>query len=191
MMNKEMNRACVLCTLFRLPESASDICSNVCNLSNLASTAIDARPNLFQLDNSLKAVESYGKLAVPISGIFSFGAPSSTSSNGLFATSPFSATSALTSGNFKNDISNSSSNVVSPLTSISSTIGATKGSSTTYANSLFGSSVVSLVPKEPPAKFGFSTVSAKADSAPATTSTAETTDVKAKSETGTTFGNLK
>ncbi|KAF3617661.1 hypothetical protein FXO37_34540 [Capsicum annuum] len=157
-----------------------------------ASSAIDARPNLFQLDNSLKAVESYGKLAVPTSGIFSFGAPCSTSSNGLFATSPsFSATSALTSGNFKNDISNSSSNVVSPMTSISSTIGATKGSSTTYANSLFGSSVVSLVPKEPPAKFGFSTVSAKADSAPATTSTAETTDVKAKSETGTTFGNLK
>ncbi|KAF3647063.1 hypothetical protein FXO38_01518 [Capsicum annuum] len=135
----------------------------------------------------------YGKLeAVPTSGIFSFDATSSTSSNGLFATSPaFSATSALTSGNFKNDVSTSSSNVAAPLTSISSTIDATKGSSTTSASSFFGSSAASLLPKEPPAKFGFSMVSPKADSAPATTSTAETTDVKAKSETRTTFGNLK
>ncbi|PHT31675.1 hypothetical protein CQW23_28012 [Capsicum baccatum] len=135
----------------------------------------------------------YGKLeAVPTSGIFSFGATSSTSSNGLFGTSPaFSATSALTSGNFKNDVSTSSSNVAAPLTSISSTIDATKGSSTTSASSFFGSSAASLLPKEPPAKFGFSMVSPKADSAPATTSTAETTDVKAKSETRATFGNLK
>ncbi|PHT61975.1 hypothetical protein T459_34178 [Capsicum annuum] len=135
----------------------------------------------------------YGKLeAVPTSGIFSFDATSSTSSNGLFATSPaFSATSALTSGNFKNDVSTSRSNVAAPLTSISSTIDATKGSSTTSASSFFGSSAASLLPKEPPAKFGFSMVSPKADSAPATTSTAETTDVKAKSETRTTFGNLK
>ncbi|PHU27770.1 hypothetical protein BC332_06102 [Capsicum chinense] len=163
------------------------------SLSNLASSTTDARPNPFQLDNSQKAMENNGKLeAVPTSGIFSFGAPSSTSSNGLFATSPaFSATSASTSGNFKNDVSTSSSNVVAPLTSISSTIGATTGSSTASSSSLFGSSVASLVPKEPPAKFGFLAVPPKAVSEPATTSTAETIDAKAKSETGTTYGNLK
>ncbi|KAM3200773.1 hypothetical protein P3L10_033136 [Capsicum annuum] len=109
------------------------------SLSNLASSATDARRNLWQIRSS----------------------------------------------------TNKCSNVAAPLTSISSTIDATKGSSTTSASSFFGSSAASLLPKEPPAKFGFSMVSPKADSAPATTSTAETTDVKAKSETRTTFGNLK
>ncbi|XP_055831345.1 nuclear pore complex protein NUP1-like isoform X2 [Solanum dulcamara] len=133
------------------------------SLSNLASSPTDSRPNPFQLDSSQEAVGSNGKLeAVSTSGIFSFSAPSSTSSNGLFATSPaFSASSSLTSG-----------------------------SSTASASSLFGSSAASLVSKEPPTKFGFSAIP-PAFSAPATTSTSETTDAKAKSETGTTFGNLK
>ncbi|MCD9645868.1 hypothetical protein HAX54_035178 [Datura stramonium] len=163
------------------------------SLSNLVSSQTDARPSPFQLDNSQKAVESNGKFeavssgpssSISTSGIFSFGAPSSTSSNGLFATGPtFSATSALASGNFTNDVSTSSSNVVAPLTSITSIIGATTGSSTASASSLFGSSAAS-----PPTKFGFSAVPPQTVSAPATTSTTETTDVKAKSETGTTSG---
>ncbi|XP_010312503.2 nuclear pore complex protein NUP1 isoform X1 [Solanum lycopersicum] len=168
----------------------------VSSLSSLASSPTDGRPNPFQWNSSQKAVDSNGKLeAVSTSGIFSFGAPPSTSSNGLFATSPaFSATSALTLGNFTNDVSTSSSNIAVSLTSASSTIGATAataGSSNASAISLFGSSATSLVPKEPPTKFGFPTIPPKAVSAPATTSAAETTDVKAKSETGPTFGNLK
>ncbi|XP_009625596.2 nuclear pore complex protein NUP1 isoform X1 [Nicotiana tomentosiformis] len=144
------------------------------SVSNLASSPTDARPNPFQLDNSQKAADSNGKLealssgpssSISTSGIFSLGAPSSTSSlsNGLFAPSPaISTTSALLSG-----------------------------SSTASASSLFGSSAASSVSKEPPIKFGFFGVSSETVSAPSTTSTAETTDVKAKSETGTTFGNLK
>ncbi|XP_075084483.1 uncharacterized protein LOC107818101 isoform X2 [Nicotiana tabacum] len=144
------------------------------SVSNLASSPTDARPNPFQLDNSQKAVDSNGKLealssgpssSISTSGIFSLGAPSSTSSlsNGLFAPSPaISTTSALLSG-----------------------------SSTASASSLFGSSAASSVSKEPPIKFGFFGVPSETVSAPSTTSTAETTDVKAKSETGTTFGNLK
>ncbi|KAL3323882.1 hypothetical protein AABB24_038185 [Solanum stoloniferum] len=165
----------------------------VSSLSSLASSPTDGRPNPVQWNSLQKAVDSNGKLeAVSTSGIFSFGAPSSTSSNGLFATSPaFSATSALTLGSFTNDVSISSSNIVVPLTSVSSTIGATAGSSNASASSLFGSSAASLVSKEPPTKFGFPTIPPKTVSAPATTSTAETTDVKAKSETGHTFGNLK
>ncbi|CAN4126362.1 unnamed protein product [Withania somnifera] len=160
------------------------------SLSNPASNPIDTRPIPFQLDNSQNAVESNGKLeAVSMSGVFSFGAPSSTSSNGLFSTSPaFSATTSLTSGNFTNDVSTSSSSVA-PLKSISTTIGATTGSSTA-SSSLFGSSAASLVSKEPP-KFSSSAILRKAVSAPGTTSTAEATVVKAKSETGSTFGNLK
>nr|XP_009757606.1 PREDICTED: mucin-19 isoform X1 [Nicotiana sylvestris] len=172
-------------------------------VSNLASSPTDARPNPFQLDNSQKAVDSNGKLealssgpssSISTSGIFSLGAPSSTSglSNGLFAPSPaISTTSALLSGNFTNGISTSSSNIFAPLTSIVSMIGATTGSSTTSASSLFGSSAASSVSKEPPIKFGFFGVPSETVSAPSTTSAAETTDVKAKSETGTTFGNLK
>uniref|UniRef100_A0A0V0IZ93 Putative nucleoporin-like n=1 Tax=Solanum chacoense TaxID=4108 RepID=A0A0V0IZ93_SOLCH len=165
----------------------------VSSLSSLASSPTDGRPNPFQWKSSQKAVDSNGKLeAVSTSGIFSFGAPSSTSSNGLFATSPvFSATSALTSGNFTNEVSTSSSNNVVPLTSVSSTIGATAGSCNASAGSLFGSSAALLVSKEAPTKFGFPTIPPKAVSAPATTSTAETTDVKANSETGPTLGNLK
>ncbi|OIT37994.1 PREDICTED: nuclear pore complex protein NUP1 isoform X2 [Nicotiana attenuata] len=141
-------------------------------VSNLASSPTGARPNPFQLDNSQKAVDSNGKLeasssgpssSISASGIFSLGAPSSTSSlsNGLFAPSPaISTTSALLSG-----------------------------SSTASASSLFGSSAASSVSKEPP--IGFFGVPSETVSAPSTTSTAETTDVNAKSETGTTFGNLK
>ncbi|KAJ8526333.1 hypothetical protein K7X08_028810 [Anisodus acutangulus] len=171
------------------------------SLSNLASSPADARPNRFQLDNSQKAVDSNGKLeslssgpssSISTSGIFSFGAPSSPSSNGLFAPSPgISATSALASGSFTNAVSTSSSNAVTPFTSITSTIGATTGSSTASASSLFGSGAASSVSKEPLVKFGFSEVQPKTVSAPATTSTAENTAVKAKSETETTFGKLK
>ncbi|CAN4114467.1 unnamed protein product [Withania somnifera] len=160
------------------------------SLSNPASSPADAQSIPFQLDNSKTSLDSNGKLeAVATSGIFSFGAPSSTSSNGLFSTSPaLSFTPASASGNFTNDVSTSSSSVAH-LTSISSTIGATTGSST--SGSLFGSSAASLVSKEPPTEFGSSEILPKAVPAPATTSTVETTDVKAKSETGTTFGNLK
>lgn len=163
------------------------------SLSHLVSSPTDGRPNPFQLDSSQKAVDSNGKLeAVSTSGIFSFVAPSSTASGGLFATSPaFSATSALGLGNFTNGVSTSSSNIVAPLTSISSTIVATTGSSTASVSSLFGSTAASLVSKEAPTKFGLSAIPPKEVSAPATTSTAETTDVKAKSETGTIFGNSK
>ncbi|KAK4708092.1 hypothetical protein R3W88_029017 [Solanum pinnatisectum] len=161
--SKETNVDKVPPFLFSLPTPITGS-KPVSSLSSLASSPTDGRPNPFQWNSSQKAVDSNGKLeAVSTSGIFSFGAPSSTSSNGLFATSPaFSATSALKSG-----------------------------SSNASASSLFGSSAASLVSKEPPAKFGFPTILPKAVSAPAATSTAETTDVKAKSETGPTFGNLK
>nr|BAO49706.1 nuclear pore complex protein Nup136b [Nicotiana benthamiana] len=173
------------------------------SVSNLASSPTDARPNPFHLGNSQKAVDSNGKLealssgpsnSISTSGIFSLGAPSSTSglSNGLFAPSPaISTTSASLSGNFTNGISTGSSNIFAPLTSIVSMIGATTGSSTTSASSLFGSSAASSVSKEPPIKFGFFGVPSETVSAPSTTSAAEATDVKAKSDTGTTFGNLK
>nr|BAO49705.1 nuclear pore complex protein Nup136a [Nicotiana benthamiana] len=173
------------------------------SLSNLASSPTDARPNPFQLDNSQKAVDSNGKLeavssgpssSISTSGIFSLVAPSRTSSfsNGLFTPSPaISTTSALVSGNFTNGISTGSSNIFAPLTSIVSMIGATTGSSTASVSSLFGSSAASSVSKEPPIKFGFSGVPSETVSAPSTTSTAETTDVKSKFETGTIFGNMK
>ncbi|XP_060186110.1 nuclear pore complex protein NUP1 [Lycium barbarum] len=171
------------------------------SLSNLAFGRADGRPNPFQLDNSQKAVDSNGKLealssgpssSMSTSGILSFGAPSSPSSNGLFPPSPaISATSALASGSFTNEVSTSSSNVGAPLTSITSTIGGTTGSSTASASSLFGSSAASSFSKEPLIKFGFSGVPPKTVSAPATISTAETTDMNAKSESGTAFGNLK
>ncbi|KAI8029448.1 Nuclear pore complex protein NUP1 [Camellia lanceoleosa] len=129
------------------------------------------------------------------SGIFSFGAPANNSSlsNGSLASSPsiFSSPApVLASSHFTNQtLTNSFSNVASSTTATMTNNGNTL---TTSLNSSVSTSVAApSFPAAPIFKFGSTSVApSNSVSAVSASSVAETTDLKAKTEKETTFGNL-
>ncbi|XP_028086924.1 nuclear pore complex protein NUP1 isoform X3 [Camellia sinensis] len=128
------------------------------------------------------------------SSIFSFGAPANNSSlsNGSLASSPsiFSSPApVLASSHFTNQtVTNSFSNVASSTTATMSNNGNTL---TTSLNSSVSTSVAApSFPAAPIFKFGSTSVAPSNSVSAVSSSGAETTDLKAKTEKETTFGNL-
>ncbi|XP_057471457.1 nuclear pore complex protein NUP1-like isoform X2 [Actinidia eriantha] len=181
------------------------------SLTNIASGATDAVPAILDSDkgddkNTQKSGELMGKpeisssmaASTPISAssIFSFGAPvanNSSLSNGSLTSCPFvfsSPAPVLASGDSTNQTFTNS------VTSIASSTSATMATNDTTTSSASNSSVSnsSPAPSFPAAPiFKFGSTSAALSNSVSTvpsTSSAETTDLKAKTDKETIFGNL-
>ncbi|KAL6989172.1 hypothetical protein U1Q18_014924 [Sarracenia purpurea var. burkii] len=169
------------------------------SLANIACGTTDVMPKILELDKvDNKKISSSAAVSAPVSAssIFSFGSPANNSSisNGSLASTPsvFSSPApVLDSSDFVNQtIPNSFTNIASSTTATVTTDG---GSTTTSAlnRGASSSSAAPSFPSAPIFKFGSASgAPSNSVSTASTTSSAETTVLKAKTEKETALGNL-